>query len=59
MASTRFNAANGGSPLWTADTGASIDNPPVVADAGTGSGTGGVYVAAGNQVDAYALPTST
>ena len=54
-----FNAADGGSPLWTAKTGGSVDNPPIVTDAGTGSGTGAVYVNSANQTFAYALPTST
>ena len=54
-----FDAASGGPPLWTADTGGSVDDPPIVADDGTGSGTGAVYAASGAQVFAYALPTST
>ena len=54
-----FNAATGGSPLWTANTGGSVDDPPVVADGGSGSGTGAAYVASGAQVFSYALPTSS
>ncbi len=54
-----FNAADGGSPLWTANTGGSVDNPPIIADAGAGSGTGAVYVPSGKQIFTYALPTST
>jgi eukaryotic-like serine/threonine-protein kinase len=50
-----FNAASGGSPLWTANTGGSIDNPPIIADKGAGSGTGAVYVASGNQLFPYSL----
>ena len=52
-------AASGGSALWTANTGGSVDNPPIIADAGNGSGTGAVYSSSGNQIFAYALPTST
>lgn len=54
-----FDAASGGSPLWTANTAGSVDNPPVVADNGVGSGTGAVYVTSANQVFAYTLPTSS
>jgi eukaryotic-like serine/threonine-protein kinase len=54
-----LNALSGGSPLWTANPGGSVDEPTIVADAGTGSATGAVYVPSGNQVFAYALPTST
>jgi outer membrane protein assembly factor BamB len=54
-----LGAANGGPPLFTASTSASVDNPPIVADAGSGSATGAVYVPSGNQLVAYALPTST
>ena len=53
-----LNAASGGTPLWTADTGASVDEPSIIADAGAGSGTGVAYVPTGNQVFVYALPTS-
>ncbi len=53
-----FNASTGGTPLWTADTGGSVDDPPIVADDGSGSGTGAVYVASGAQVFAFGLPTS-
>ena len=53
-----LNAASGGTPLWTADTGGSVDNPPIVVDAGAGSGTGAVDVPSGNQIVAEALPTS-
>jgi outer membrane protein assembly factor BamB len=53
-----LKAASGGSPLWTESTGGSVDNPPIVADAGTGSESGAVYVPSNNQVFAYALPTS-
>ncbi len=54
-----INAATGGTPLWTENTGGSVDNPPIIADAGAGSGTGAVYVPSGNQMVAYALPTSS
>lgn len=54
-----FNAANGGSPLWTANTGGSVDNSPIIADEGAGSGAGVVHVTSGNQIFAYDLPTST
>ncbi len=54
-----LSAADGGSPVWTENTGGSVDNPPVIADAGSGSGTGAVYLSSGNQVLAYALPTSS
>jgi len=54
-----LNAAAGGSPLWTADTGGSVDEPPIVVDAGTGSGTGAAYLPSGNQLSVYALPTSS
>jgi outer membrane protein assembly factor BamB len=53
-----LNAAKGGSALWTESTGGSVDNPPIIADAGAGSGTAAVYVPSDNQVFAYALPTS-
>jgi outer membrane protein assembly factor BamB len=53
-----LNAARGGPPLWTADTGGSVDTPPIIADAGTGSGTAAVYASSGNQLCAYALSTS-
>ena len=54
-----FKAASGGSPLWTVNTGGSVDNPPILADAGSGSNTGAAYVTSGNQVFAYTLPTSS
>ena len=54
-----LKAASGGTPLLTVNTGGSVDNPPIVADAGSGSATGSIYVTSGNQVFAYALPTST
>lgn len=54
-----FKAASGGTPLWTANTGGSIDDPTIVGDAGSGSGTGAVYVPSGTQVVVYALPTSS
>ncbi len=53
-----LNASSGGSALWTENTGGSVDDPPIIADAGTGSETGAVYVPSGKQVFAYALPTS-
>jgi outer membrane protein assembly factor BamB len=53
-----LNAENGGSALWTEDTGGSVDNPPIIADAGSGSGTGAVYVPSDGRTFAYALPTS-
>ncbi|MBV8463588.1 MAG: PQQ-binding-like beta-propeller repeat protein [Acidimicrobiales bacterium] len=54
-----LNAASGGTPLWAASTGGSVDNSPIVVDNGNGSATGAAYVAAGNQVFSYALPTSS
>jgi outer membrane protein assembly factor BamB len=54
-----FNAAKGGSPLWTGNTGSSVDNPPTVTDAGSGSGTGAIYLPSANQTFAFALPTSS
>ncbi len=54
-----FNAANGGSPLWTANTGGSVDNPPIIANEGAGRGAGAVHVTSGNRIFAYDLPTST
>ena len=53
-----LNAASGGSPLWTENTGGSVDNPPIIADAGSGSGTGAVYVPSDSRTFSYALPTS-
>ncbi len=53
-----LNASSGGAPLWTANTGGSVDNPPIVVDNGSGSGAGAIYAPSGNQVFAYALPTS-
>jgi outer membrane protein assembly factor BamB len=54
-----FNAAKGGAPLWTANTGGSVDNPPIITDAGSGSGTGAIYLPSANQAFAFALPTSS
>ena len=54
-----FNAAKGGSPLWTANTGGSVDNPPIITDAGSGSGTAAIYLPSTNQTFAFALPTSS
>jgi outer membrane protein assembly factor BamB len=54
-----LDAATGGPALWTANTDGSVDNPPIVVDNGAGSGTGAAYVTSGNQVFAYALPTSS
>jgi outer membrane protein assembly factor BamB len=54
-----FKAASGGTPLRTMVAGTSIDNPPIVADAGNGSKTGAIYAPSDNQLFAYALPTST
>ena len=54
-----ISAAAGGSPLWTANPGGSVDDPPIIADEGSGSAAGAVYVTSGSQIFAYDLPTST